>query len=423
MRKWEIVATVRRTDFEAPRYTLSFEHLPVTIGASIDNDIVLDAPQVSSYHAHVTMTRGALRVHNRSRNGTFVGGDPVEQATIEDKDVVRIPPFELQFRLVTAGAEGGVTVTTELSDGAPPPTRQTLVPRARAETIEIINGPDEMRGKTYQLPRSGLRIGRSPTADLTIDSPTLSRLHADIRATDRDEWEAIDLQSANGTFVNGTRIEKVTLRPGDEIVLAGEVTLRFDCHDGTPAAASKLPVPEARQATGWEDAAPGGRPRGQKLDATSEPARSSQRATGPVARPPSDPSQPSADPLLTARRPLQIRTRRATWNKKVLIIELEGWLDGYNYTELGTAFDRIADNGERCVILDVTRLAYTDHTGLGVMMKAITAIERYGGAIRIVGAAQRLRDNISLARLDSFLKGKVLQDENDARREFEHFKG
>lgn len=428
MRKWEIVATVRRTDFDAPTYTLSFEHLPVTIGASIDNDIVLDAPQVSSYHAHVTMTRGALLVHNRSRNGTFVGADPIEQATIEQNDVVRIPPFELQFRLLASGRPGAGTLTGEFPADARPVTRDTFVQKMRVYTIEVVRGPEGMRGRTFRLQKSGLRIGRSPTADLTIDSATLSRLHADIRATSGDDWEVIDLQSANGTFVNGARVEKAALRPGDEIVLADGVAIRFDSHDSDPASNAPVPALEALHPHGPEDpaaVAPPARKDGRELDATHEPKRgayaSSARASSPPV--PKNTQDADANPLQPGRRPLQIHSRRAVWNRKVLILELEGWLDGYNYTELGTALDRVADNGERCVLLDVARLAYTDHTGLGVIMKAMTSIERYGGTIRLVGATQRLRDNISLARLDAFLKGKMLADENAAKKELAAFTG
>ena len=59
-------------------------------------------------------------------------------------------------------------------------------------------------------------IGRDIAADIVLDSPAVSRTHARVEQTDSG-YQLIDLNSANGTFVNGERVQKVSLNSGDLI--------------------------------------------------------------------------------------------------------------------------------------------------------------------------------------------------------------
>lgn len=59
-------------------------------------------------------------------------------------------------------------------------------------------------------------IGRSRTCDVRIDDPSVSALHAEIRAG-TPVIELVDLGSHNGTFLNGRRVMRVSLQAGDEI--------------------------------------------------------------------------------------------------------------------------------------------------------------------------------------------------------------
>jgi DNA-binding NtrC family response regulator len=67
-----------------------------------------------------------------------------------------------------------------------------------------------------------LTIGRSRTCDLVLEDPSVSALHAEIRVG-VVLIELVDLGSHNGTFLNGRRVEHVTLQPGDEIRLGSSV--------------------------------------------------------------------------------------------------------------------------------------------------------------------------------------------------------
>jgi pSer/pThr/pTyr-binding forkhead associated (FHA) protein len=101
-----------------------------------------------------------------------------------------------------------------------------------------------------------LVIGRA-NADLTIDDAEVSRRHVAVRQLEGGQIEVEDLGSANGTFVNGSRIEgpvKVgggaKIRVGrTEFEVRGVLPTRGGKHDSTRAAASPIADPQATRAT------------------------------------------------------------------------------------------------------------------------------------------------------------------------------
>jgi len=74
-------------------------------------------------------------------------------------------------------------------------------------------------GRTFSVGDSPLIIGRSPDVEVTINDSNVSRRHAEVWRT--AEGVAIrDLESTNGTFVNGHRVSAVSLSPRDDVTIA-----------------------------------------------------------------------------------------------------------------------------------------------------------------------------------------------------------
>jgi FHA domain len=71
-----------------------------------------------------------------------------------------------------------------------------------------------------------LSIGRSPEADAMLSGPKVSRRHARLRFREGG-WFLDDLDSTNGTIVNGARVTSCELHPGDQLVI-GEHHLSVD---------------------------------------------------------------------------------------------------------------------------------------------------------------------------------------------------
>jgi Protein of unknown function (DUF3662)/FHA domain len=81
-------------------------------------------------------------------------------------------------------------------------------------------------GRSFAIADRPLTIGRSPEADVVINDTNVSRHHAEVWRT--SEGVAIrDLQSTNGTFVNGHRVTAVSLSPRDEVTI-GMVRMRIE---------------------------------------------------------------------------------------------------------------------------------------------------------------------------------------------------
>lgn len=71
-----------------------------------------------------------------------------------------------------------------------------------------------------------LVVGRHHSCEVVLDEPSVSRRHA--RLVFRDgTWVLQDLESTNGTIVNGTIVGRCALRPGDQLIL-GYARLRID---------------------------------------------------------------------------------------------------------------------------------------------------------------------------------------------------
>ena len=80
------------------------------------------------------------------------------------------------------------------------------------------------------LPGSIKTVGRAPRADFIVDAALVSRLHCRLTAG-ASELEVVDLDSTNGTFVNGTRTTRAVLKEGDRLGV-GRVELVVDLVNG-----------------------------------------------------------------------------------------------------------------------------------------------------------------------------------------------
>ena len=67
------------------------------------------------------------------------------------------------------------------------------------------------------LPGVARTIGRSTGADFILDAALVSRVHCQLLALGDGALEVRDLESTNGTYVNGNRVEKAMLAPGDKV--------------------------------------------------------------------------------------------------------------------------------------------------------------------------------------------------------------
>jgi hypothetical protein len=99
---------------------------------------------------------------------------------------------------------------------------------------EMADFPSEIEGVAGEFvlvvkrgPRAGMgwvlqegttTVGRHPESDIFLDDITVSRQHCRL-IVDRAGLTVEDSGSTNGTFVNGTRVDRATLSAGDEVIV------------------------------------------------------------------------------------------------------------------------------------------------------------------------------------------------------------
>ena len=115
--------------------------------------------------------------------------------------------------------------TTNVADPATPAPRKTGDERAY---IIVLAGQNV--GEMYKVATEQITMGRGGSADVRLVDEGISRFHCRIKV-DGDDLYVEDLQSRNGTFLNGERISRRKLEDGDKIQLGRTTVLKFSFHD------------------------------------------------------------------------------------------------------------------------------------------------------------------------------------------------
>src|SRR5512132_136913 len=95
--------------------------------------------------------------------------------------------------------------------------------------------------RTAHFSREIIKIGRLASAHLCLDDEKISRIHSVIEVSPDGNLSIIDMGSAEGTFVNGKKVSRGALRPGDQITLGG---LRIIVESSQSASAPNAGFPE-----------------------------------------------------------------------------------------------------------------------------------------------------------------------------------
>ena len=97
-------------------------------------------------------------------------------------------------------------------------------------SVTTISGP--RTGLSFQLePQTGINLGRAPDSDIQIVDTGISRNHITMRF-DGSSVIVEDLNSANGTYINGTKLTgKIEIKNGDQIAIGVSTVLKFSLNN------------------------------------------------------------------------------------------------------------------------------------------------------------------------------------------------
>lgn len=175
---------------------------PLIIGREPDCDIVLDSPQISRKHARLTWMGSAWRVEDLgSSNGIAINdrNNTTTHASVTWDDVLFLGSYRFPV--------------TRLRD-----------------FIDSPNASSDAGTMGFPVDKDVVTIGRGPDNDVVIDAPQISRHHARIIRNNNIVWVE-DLDSANGTFIDGRRIRREKLGAGQTLSF-GSYEVRLDLNRG-----------------------------------------------------------------------------------------------------------------------------------------------------------------------------------------------
>ena len=216
------------------RYQIGPDTPPVVIGRHADATIRVKNVTVSRRHCKVSWADKSLAIADMgSSAGTFINGKRIKEGKASGGDMIVCGKLE-------------VRVVPILEEAAPTSGRWTICYQ-------------DVEGHTFRHPVGAghppVTLGRSQAADLRLRDGTVGRKHCRIAWVD-GQLVVTDIGSRNGTFINGERVSKGVLKPGDEL-RCGNYPVRIEGPGSSPEDAAYAEwsddweADENMEAPGW----------------------------------------------------------------------------------------------------------------------------------------------------------------------------
>jgi ABC-type multidrug transport system ATPase subunit len=227
------------------------------LGRSTQAQVQLTDDRISRRHAYLRPSpTGWQVVDANSSNGLYQGGRRLTELTVDRDLVVSLGGADgvlLRLSAVPAAPMAPMAPVAPVAPVAPPlrpaPPAPPLQPAPPPQAAPPPQPPPPQPAQpappgpaprgvhptstigpslstVHRLPETLVRIGRGRGNDIMLDDLLVSRQHAEVRRSPHGA-EIVDLDSGNGTFVNGQRVSRARLN-ADDVVTLGRHSLRFD---------------------------------------------------------------------------------------------------------------------------------------------------------------------------------------------------
>lgn len=172
-----------------------------TIGQNVRNSLMVDNVGVADFHAELINDHDQLTLVNKSGGiSVWVNGMPIsDQTEVRAGDTIVLGELELELVDPKAGAS-----TPKLE--------------AKAKSDWSISSKASWLERGRYVIEDKVVIGRDPSCDIVLPLDHLSRQHVALEVR-RGQLFVKDLDSANGTFLNGEKVKEAPLKAGDKLKL------------------------------------------------------------------------------------------------------------------------------------------------------------------------------------------------------------
>ena len=186
----------------------------------------IEEAELSIRHCSISLFGSSLVLRDaHSYTGTFLDGQPVTEAVLEDGvHLLRVGTALISLERTDAPGElvGPVTLDEDDLEGTAASLRQRMADKAartaddsRRARAFLVCVEGALAGQEFEIPRGGLTVGRE--GDVRVLDEFLSRRHFEVHRDGEGTIRVRDLGSRNGTFLNTLPARDTKVHAGDEI--------------------------------------------------------------------------------------------------------------------------------------------------------------------------------------------------------------
>jgi pSer/pThr/pTyr-binding forkhead associated (FHA) protein len=210
-------------DDQANRTVVPLARDEYSIGRGEDNTVRLTERNISRRHARLVREAERWVVFDAgSYNGCYVNGARVSQRQeLAHGDLVQLGDYRLE--LVDEALEQAAPSFDSKNTVPAAPRSQALL--GQPDRLVMLVGPTPGAEFALSLDQRQV-IGRGEECDISINHPSVSRVHAEVHALGDGRYELVDSGSANGIRVNGVELPRGLL-DGRDVVELGDVVFKF----------------------------------------------------------------------------------------------------------------------------------------------------------------------------------------------------
>ncbi len=220
------ITVTNRNTSEKKRY--KFTQNTILIGRQANCDIMLESTTISRRHARILVNKNLIEVEDLgSGNGTIINQSKIkshDKAIIKPGDTIRIEEFEIVLDQKDMTDIASITHKSQVDVTDPDILEIKMIKKVlgamdqdKHPNITITTAEFKGAKAVFKEGLEELIIGRDEKCDLSLNAAVVSRKHA-IVSVKWGGFVVTDLESKNGTFVNGERITEKSIKDGDEIV-------------------------------------------------------------------------------------------------------------------------------------------------------------------------------------------------------------
>ncbi len=190
------------------------------IGSAPDNNVVLNKPGIAALHVEIHQSNFGVNLQVPPGGGNVLVNDkPVrDMIALRAGDTIGIGGIVARIaamdapRLAPVGGAAPSMDPGEMGEDNGATRVRMAIPKF---ILRGVSGP--VFGKVFPVAGATV-IGRAPECGIPVTVDEISRRHVELKPT-ADGLSVEDLGSANGTYVNGQRVQKGFMKPGDELRL------------------------------------------------------------------------------------------------------------------------------------------------------------------------------------------------------------